>query len=372
MKNLFTFIVALFMATSVYAQGTYAVKVGDQVNAGDKITSVENITLTYMENDGIAFAKGKKTTNWADADFTAYVCGTNSGKLVKGAEPTGCVYKFETANAGTLTVAIQLGPGKGFHILDADFAEVTPYSYNLPSVKDGESQIFTQNEKKENIIAEKSNGIVTFNVAAGGTYYVLAAGTRMGFYGFKYLENEKVTITDAGFATFAASYPVDYSANDLVAYAVKYANGTLTYNKINGIVPAKTAVLLSGEAKEYTLAAAGGAATTVDTDLKVADGETKGAANIYCLAKKNNVVGFYQVASTVTIPANKAYLKIGTPTSTSAKYYSIGIGGNTTGIQAIHLNSVKADGIMYSLSGQRVGKDYKGIVICNGKKMIKK
>lgn len=116
----------------------------------------------------------------------------------------------------------------------------------------------------------------------------------------------------------------------------------------------------------------GGAATTVDTDLKVADGETKGAANIYCLAKKNNVVGFYQVASTVTIPANKAYLKIGTPTSTSAKYYSIGIGGNTTGIQAIQQNSVKADGIMYSLSGQRVGKDYKGIVICNGKKMIKK
>lgn len=107
--------------------------------------------------------------------------------------------------------------------------------------------------------------------------------------------------------------------------------------------------------------------------MKVADGETKGDGNIYCLAKKaSNGVGFYQVASTVTIPANKAYLKIGTPTTTPAKYYSIGIGGNTTGIQAIHQNSVKADGIMYSLSGQRVGKDYKGIVICNGKKMIKK
>lgn len=186
MKNLFTFIVALFMATSVYAQGTYAVKVGDKVNAGDKITSVENVTLTYMENAGVAFADGKATDNWADADFTAYVCGKNNGKLVKGAEPTGCVYKFETANAGTLTVAIQMGPTKGFHILDADFAEVTPDSYNLPSAKNGESQEFTQNEKNENIIAVKSNGIVTLNVAAGGTYYVLAAGTRLGFYGFKY------------------------------------------------------------------------------------------------------------------------------------------------------------------------------------------
>ena len=186
MKKFFTLIAAVALAASVNAQGTYAVQVGDKVNAGDKITSVENITLTYMENTGTAFADGKATDNWADADFTAYVCGKNNGKLVKGAEPTGCVYKFETAKAGSVTVGIQLGGTKGFHILDAEFAEVAPASYNLPSAKDGESQKFTQNEKNENIIAVKSNGIVTLNVAAGGTYYVLAAGTRLGFYGFKY------------------------------------------------------------------------------------------------------------------------------------------------------------------------------------------
>lgn len=185
MKKFFTLIAAVVLAASVNAQGTYAVQVGDKVNAGDKITSVENITLTYMENAGTAFADVKKQSNWADGDFTAYVCGVNNGKLVKGSEPTGCVYKFETANAGTLTVAIQMGANKGFHILDADFAEVTPGSYNLPSAN-GESQKFTLNEKNENIIAAKSNGIVTFSVAAGGTYYVLAAGTRMGFFGFKY------------------------------------------------------------------------------------------------------------------------------------------------------------------------------------------
>lgn len=186
MKNFFTLIAAVALAASVNAQGTYAVQEGDKVNAGDKITSVENITLTYMENTGTVFADGKATDNWADADFTAYVCGKNNGKLVKGAEPTGCVYKFETAKAGSVTVGIQLGGTKGFHILDAEFAEVAPASYNLPSAKDGESQKFTLNEKNENIIAAKSNGIVTLNVAAGGTYYVLAAGTKLGFYGFKY------------------------------------------------------------------------------------------------------------------------------------------------------------------------------------------
>lgn len=196
MKKFFTLIAAVALAASVNAQGTYAVQVGDKVNAGDKITSVKNVTLTYMENAGTAFADGKATDNWADGDFTAYVCGKNSGKLVSGAEPTGCVYKFETAKAGSVTVGVQLGGTKGFHILDADFAEVAPASYNLPAAKDGASQEFTQNEKGENIIAEKSNGIVTFSVAEGGTYYVFAAGSKMGFYGFKYVTGTSTGISD--------------------------------------------------------------------------------------------------------------------------------------------------------------------------------
>ena len=186
MKKFFTLIAAVAMAASMNAQGTYAVQVGDNVKAGDKITSVENITLTYMENAGVAFADGKATTNWADADFTAYVCGKNSGKLHSDAEPTGCAYKFETVKAGSLTVGVQLNANKGFHILDAAFAEVAPVSYNLPSAKDGDSQTFAQNEKGENIVSAKSNGVVKINVAEGGTYYILAAGTKLGFYGFKY------------------------------------------------------------------------------------------------------------------------------------------------------------------------------------------
>lgn len=378
MKNLFTFIVALFMATSMYAQGTYAVANGEQFTPDYKISKVPNITAYYMANAGNVFNAGKKTANWADSDFNYYASiKTGDAANFDGkTAPTGAYLKFEPINDGTIIVGIQIDKYKELCLVGADFARITDYTYNLPSDKGQESQTLGTNEKTagttvDNCLTIKSNGTVTFKVKAGNTYYLMALGSKIGFFGFKYLVNEKVTITDAGFATFAASYPVDYSANGLVAYAVKYADGKLTYNKIDGVVPAKTAVLLSGEAKEYTLAAAGGAATPVDTDLKIADGTKTGANNIYCLAKKaSNGVGFYQVSSDVTIPANKAYLEINA--ATSAKYYSIGIGGNTTGIQAIQQNSVKADGIMYSLSGQRVGKDYKGIVICNGKKMIKK
>ena len=116
--------------------------------------------------------------------------------MVSDAAPTGCVYKFETVKAGSLTVGVQLNGNKGFHILDAEFAEVAPASYNLPAAKDGDSQEFTQNDKGENIVSVKSNGTVTFSVAEGGTYYVLAAGTKMGFYGFKYVTGTSTGISD--------------------------------------------------------------------------------------------------------------------------------------------------------------------------------
>lgn len=182
-----------------------------------------------------------------------------------------------------------------------------------------------------------------------------------------------VAIGEAGFATLAPSFAVDYSnrGDGLEAYSVSYNSSSkeLTYTQIDGVVEAGKAVILKGKGN-YILEASSETATVKETGLKASDGNKIGAENIYCLANKKNGVGFYRVANTVTIPANKAYLEINTPTP--AKYYSIGIGGNTTGIQAIQQNGVKADGIMYSLSGQKVGANYKGIVICNGKKMIKK
>lgn len=383
MKNLFTFIVALFMATSVYAQGTYAVANGETFTPGYKISKVPNITAYYMANDGNVFNAGKKTANWADSDFENYVSITKTGAPAQfdgKNEPTGAYLKFEPTNDGTIIVGIQIDKFKELCLVGADFARVTDYTYNLPSDEGLESQTLGTNKKTDgkttvnNCLTIKSNGTVTFNVKAGYTYYLMALGSKIGFFGFKYSVNEKVTITDAGFATHASKFAVDYSnrTDGLEAYSVSYNSSSkeLTYTKIDGVVEAGKAVILKGKGN-YILEASSEKATVTETGLKASDGSIKGADNIYCLANKtSNGVGFYQVATGVTIPANKAYLEIAT--KTSAKYYSIGIGGNTTGIQAIHQNSVKADGIMYSLSGQRVGKDYKGIVICNGKKMIKK
>lgn len=375
MKNLFTFIVALFMATSVYAQKMW--KATTDVNpipantelindGGLVVKTVFGNTLAASENatiDGETFSAYFQVRTGSDPTIDNPECTEALGK-----QSTSLI--VEVAGKTTFTIYgrrqvidgnCAINDGKDLLMVNQNNVTVllTPTDYSWTLMPNSIAYAYYKKT-------------YTLNP---GTYTIFRVGSTMKIYGIKYAfesESSSVTITNAGFATFAASYPVDYSANGLEAYAVKYTNGTLTYNKIDGIVPANTAVLLKGEAKEYTLTAAEGEPATVDTDLKVADGTKTGANNIYCLANKNNGVGFYQVSSDVTIPKNKAYLEIGTPVTTLAKYYSIGIGGNTTGIQAIQQNGVKADGIMYSLSGQKVGANYKGIVICNGKKMIKK
>lgn len=368
MKNLFTFFVALFMATSVYAQAeTATVKEWNFSNwTAENLT--ENKTIDGLsvyaasdKNKKMVIDASKKTvdnvkyTQRLKLSGTGNVDNESSLNRVISFEVTGpCDIYIVAAHAGT-NAADPSRPLVIASYTDNDFTSLT------------ELGRITYN------VGNPISSTVKYTGTKTAKILIYSGNSAINLYDIKVTpatSSDKVTITKAGFATFAASYPVDYSANGLEAYAVKYANGTLSYNKINGIVPAKTAVLLSGEAKEYTLTAAEGEAKNVDTDLKPSNGSIKGTDNIYCLANKSNGVGFYLVATGVAIPANKAYLEIAT--ATPAKYYSIGIGGNTTGIQAIHQNSVKADGIMYSLSGQRVGKDYKGIVICNGKKMIKK
>lgn len=365
MKNLFTFIVALFMATSVYAQKTVtysftdgtvetssdglpsltfsdgavlklsAAKVGTSVKKFDKS---ENITVDGVEKQTIKLSKGLQTILELPAPATKitlysfYNDKAVATKALYWKEFAGQIYNEETAT--------KMQCNKAVNMTNPD-----AISFDVNYLK---RVTFTDNGYKQICV------VIKVEYADESKY-------------------SSVTIGEAGFATHASKFAVDYSnrTDGLEAYAVKYANGTLTYNKIDGVVPANTAVLLKGEAKVYILAAAGGTGNAVNTDLKPSDGNKLGGNNIYCLANKTtNGVGFYRVSSDVTIPANKAYLEINTPTP--AKYYSIGIGGNTTGIQAIQQNGVKADGIMYSLSGQKVGANYKGIVICNGKKMIKK
>lgn len=188
------------------------------------------------------------------------------------------------------------------------------------------------------------------------------------------VKQESLTIPSSSFATYAASYPVNYDKLGLKAYAVKLngAKDGVEFTEIPGVVPAGVPVLLKGDAnKEYALDKVDGW-SPVSTDLKASDGTSasKDETTLYALSTVDGVTAFYPVKQNSAIPAKRCYLEV-KGTSAKAAFFSLGTNfGETTGISSVENKAEKADATVYNLAGQAVGKDYKGLVIKNGKKFV--
>ena len=183
---------------------------------------------------------------------------------------------------------------------------------------------------------------------------------------------ETLTPAASGYATYAADYAVNYSEQGLTAYAVKVATdkSKVSATPFTGVVPAGKAVLVKGTAgQKYTLTPATTAADeTFDTDLLASDGTvTADGAQHFAFGTKNGESGFKLVKSDVVIPAKKGYLLI---SNAGAKEF-FAFEGETTGISTVETAST-ADGNVYNMAGQRVSKNYKGLVIVGGKKYLNK
>ena len=82
---------------------------------------------------------------------------------------------------------------------------------------------------------------------------------------------------------------------------------------------------------------------------------------------------FVRVGENASIDAFRAYISVPTTALPTAASRSIDIGfGGTTGINEIQNAQSSSAAATYDVTGKRVGKNYKGVVICNGKKMIQK
>ena len=188
---------------------------------------------------------------------------------------------------------------------------------------------------------------------------------------------KSVTPTTNGYATFACSYPVNYRENGLKAYTIKVDedNQKVAYTEFTGVVPAGKAVLVSGiEGQKYELTPATEKAdATFATDLEVSNGNVKSdGTNFYGFTTKDGVSGFVRVAKDVAVPLGKGYLRLTGNTAAAPVFYSINIGGGTTGIGQVEVEKATENGAIYNLAGQRVDASYKGVVIKNGKKYVNK
>ncbi len=194
------------------------------------------------------------------------------------------------------------------------------------------------------------------------------------------------TITASRWNTFSCNYALDLSTlsatNEVKAYYASAASdGKVTMSSTDAIVPAGTGLMINGTAGEtFTINTTSADATPVGDNLLV--GLPNGGIVPVAGEGFNYVFGwtdpeepgFYLIATDKpTLGANKAYLH--TTTALSGKLNiiiddSTSQEEETDGIKAV---STKVEnGVRYNLAGQKVGADYNGIVIVNGKKMLNK
>ena len=185
-------------------------------------------------------------------------------------------------------------------------------------------------------------------------------------------QQESITVTDAGYATYVSDADLDYSGLSVKAYRATVSGTTIAFEKVT-TVPAGEGVLLQGAgtfnvpvaASAVTAWAADDNAFVRGTGAEVATDNGDGKYN-YILNKVGDVVGFYK-ANGQTVAKNRAYLQTTTDQARIALNFDE---EETTGVNDVRSKVADVRGEVYNLNGQRVDKPAKGLYIMNGRKVV--
>ena len=193
----------------------------------------------------------------------------------------------------------------------------------------------------------------------------------------EFLKQASTVVTSAGWATATTpDYGVEFDENTNV-YVVTDVSNSISLAKITE-APANTAVIVNAPAGSYTMTPKADAAAPAKNLLMSSNGTVSQSSatlgnQIWVLAKlAGDKVGFGILKSGIEIEKGKAYLEIAVIVP-GKDFLPFDFGdeeNETTSIKAVE--TAEVSGIVYNLAGQKVGKDYKGIVIVNGKKFVRK
>lgn len=372
--------------TVVYSSNSEIATVNEttgEVNVNTATVGKATITATFAGNETYAPAtvsytiEVKKPMLPPTFDFTQ-----SENDYGSGATPGEKYIETSTWVAGNVTMTTSKGTGSGVRwwLNNDNTTELRVYTGSNFTISVGEGYFINSIEfvgVRSGLKA--STGTMNNGTWSGKSQSVTftASNARKDINSItvKYAKLETLTTAASGFATYAADYDVNYSALGLTTYtiALNEANNKVSYNRFEGVVPAGKAVLVQGTAStSYELTPAEGAADeTFTTDLKASDGTVTAADDkIYAFGTLNGKSGFKLVNNGIKIPAKKGYLQLTGTTAAKPTFFAFdGIG---TGISHIEADAALENAAMYNLAGQRVDKSYKGVVIVNGKKMLRK
>lgn len=213
MKKIFTLIAVAAMAMGVNAQGTYGLQgekdvTGAAIPAGTQVKSVDNIVMTFGDAGAADFTGPKYETKLnALLGATAFTEGNGTN----GNKDKGTIYYFEPSKDGVLTVGAVINADKAI-IVKKDTYSGDDVAYKVTE-KDGTTEVTVSDEGK---LAVKTYGAIIVNVKAGVKYAIGLAGSKMGFYGFKY----EVSGGAAGINTVKAVEAEDSAAYNLAGQKV--------------------------------------------------------------------------------------------------------------------------------------------------------
>ena len=362
--------------------GLYIVGHADATAATSVAKSLKNVTLgnqTYQINYGIKLP-GAYTSKIA----------TNASDITKDA------IAFDAGCAGTLYV----------------YAEGTDKDRGIIVYFNGEEkQRFTSSAKGEQFAASITND-------QAGTYYITTVKAAQ-IYAVKFVPTDEttstrsITLPEQGVMTFSDvhAWTVPAGLKAYIASSQKaQEDGTITLSLTEvKTIPACTGVILEGMGgKSYDLTSTDcgtamredGTKSLVDMNYGLrpvisdytlektvldyaGDSTDKKSFHNYILASKDGK-SVFAPTDAGTLSAGKAYYRIRrdqdklakaikeNPAAAKTIFFSLGGNGETTGINGIEQEKKMNDGIMFIMTGQKVQKSYKGMVILNGKKFINK
>lgn len=224
-----------------------------------------------------------------------------------------------------------------------------------------------------------------------GSYYIRMGSNRNLYDGTTYIDcgtnaagnNYRWTIeevqylpvavsSEAGYGTLYA--PVDLSLREnLEAYTATVNGSSLTLQAVEGTIPARTAVILkdNGATRDdvtnciYLQVTSGATAVSSNDLTGTYKAIAKPAAqDIYTLQNPSEGIGFYKYVGE-NLGGFKAYLAPSTPLANGLSFDF----GAATGLDNV-ATELPADAPAYDLTGRRVNKNTKGIIIVGNKKVI--
>ena len=336
----------------------------DMSALGEQTVTVSYQGKTQTYNITIVEKRGTAENPYTVAQARAAI-DANEGVTVEGVYATGIVSKIVTAyNSQYGNISYNIS------------ADGTTEGEQLQAYrgKNYDGEFFTS----ANDIQVGDKVVIYGNLTKYGLTYEFAAGNKL-------VSLERANfITDAANATWVAPAKVKVLSEGVTVYTVTYdaaVRCTRKHEVADKVIPANEAVLLTssnGEAATVKIEVTDEPATDYEdlkaaqkNDLQGSNGTVWGGTNIFCLAVGDKGLGFYPVSDEIYVPAGKAYLLI--PAAQAAPSY-LWFNGDTTAIDSLTTDTAAGNesGEIYSLTGQRVGKNYRGIVIMNGRKVLKK